>query len=126
MIVNTRASINLGLSEDLKLAFPNTTPISRSIIGKKDRIIPDPEWVAGFTTGEGCFHIQVKKGRNKVGVGFLLAFQISQHLRHEDLLRSLIDYFSFGQFIHPKFKEWGYYSSTKFSDNYTLINFFNK
>ena len=61
----------------------------RPIIGKKDRIIPHPEGVAAvFTTGEGCFYINTKKGCNKVGVGFLLVFQISQHLRYEELLIS--------------------------------------
>ncbi len=125
-IVNIRASIKLGLSEDLKKAFPNTVPVSRPIIDKKDRIIPHPEWVAGFTTGEGCFYIQTKKGRNKVGVGFLLVFQITQHLRDKDLLRSLVDYFKYGHYAQPELKEWGYYRCTKFVDNYSIIKFFNE
>ena len=69
-IVNIRASINLGLSDDLAKAFPDTKPVLRPIIEDKDRIIKHPEWVAGFTTGEGTFFISVNKNRNKVGVGF--------------------------------------------------------
>jgi hypothetical protein len=42
-IVNIRASINLGLSEDLKTAFPDTVPVLRPIMDKNDRIIPHPE-----------------------------------------------------------------------------------
>lgn len=42
-IVNLRASINLGLSEDLKTAFPNTIPISRPVIENKDHLIPHAE-----------------------------------------------------------------------------------
>lgn len=42
-IVNLRASINLGLSEDLKLAFPNTISVSRPVLEKKDRLIPHAE-----------------------------------------------------------------------------------
>lgn len=76
-IVNIRASINLGLSDDLARAFPDTKPGLRPIMGDKDRIVKHPEWVAGFTTGEGTFFISVNKGRNKVGVGFLWVFQIS-------------------------------------------------
>ena len=56
-IVNLRAFINLGLSEDLKIAFPNTISVSRPVLEEKDRLIPHAEWVAGFTTGEGCFYI---------------------------------------------------------------------
>jgi hypothetical protein len=117
------ASINLGLSDDLARAFPDTKPVLRPIIEDKDRTIKHPEWVAGFTTGEGTFFISINKDRNKVGVGFLLVFQISQHLRDEELLRSLIDYFKCGHFVYQKrdLKNWGCYRCTKFSDNYTII-----
>nr|YP_009072375.1 LAGLIDADG endonuclease [Sclerotinia borealis]AIJ56806.1 LAGLIDADG endonuclease [Sclerotinia borealis] len=50
-IVNIRASINLGLSEELKTAFPYTVVVPRPIIENKNRAIPHPEWVAGFATG---------------------------------------------------------------------------
>ena len=39
-IINLRASINLGLSEDLKTAFPNTISVPRPILENKDRSIP--------------------------------------------------------------------------------------
>lgn len=39
-IVNIRASLNLGLSDDLKLAFPNTIPVVRPLVAKTE--IPDP------------------------------------------------------------------------------------
>jgi len=47
-----KASINLGLTSNLKDAFPNITPISRPLVEGK---IIDPAWLAGFTSGEGCF-----------------------------------------------------------------------
>lgn len=40
LIVNIRASLNLGLSEVLKAAFPNTKPVSRLLISKQE--IPHP------------------------------------------------------------------------------------
>jgi len=52
-IVNLRASLNLGLSDELKAAFPNTIPVKRQILTKQQ--IPHPQWVAGFVTAEGCF-----------------------------------------------------------------------
>lgn len=39
-IVNIRASINNGLSEELKAAFPNAKPAPRPEVEVKD--IPDP------------------------------------------------------------------------------------
>jgi LAGLIDADG endonuclease len=51
-IVNLRASLNLGLSDALKTAFPNTMPVARPIITNQH--IPHPQWVAGFVTAEFC------------------------------------------------------------------------
>jgi hypothetical protein len=35
-ILNLRASLNLGLSEALKAAFPNTIPVARSLVLKPE------------------------------------------------------------------------------------------
>ena len=40
-IVNIRASLNFGLSEDLKEVFPETKPVQRPDV--EDKQIPDPE-----------------------------------------------------------------------------------
>jgi hypothetical protein len=128
-IVNIRASINLGLSDDLARAFPDTNPVLRPIIEDKDRTIQHPEWVAGFTTGEGTFFISINKDRNRVGVGFSLLFSIAQHIRDEMLIRSFVDFFSCGQFLNQKrdLHIWGCYRCTKFTDNYAIIlEFFKK
>nr|YP_009072376.1 truncated LAGLIDADG endonuclease [Sclerotinia borealis]AIJ56807.1 truncated LAGLIDADG endonuclease [Sclerotinia borealis] len=73
-----------------------------------------------------CFYILAKKGRNIVGVGFTLVFQVSQHLRDEGILMSLVDYFSCGRYVQRKSTEWGHYSCTKFADNYSIKEFFDK
>jgi len=39
-IVNLRASMNNGLSDELKAAFPDTIPVQRPLV--KDQIIKDP------------------------------------------------------------------------------------
>jgi hypothetical protein len=59
----------------------------------------------GFATGEGCFYILARKGRNIVGVGFTLVFQVSQHLRDAEILMSLVDYFSCGRYVQHKSTE---------------------
>ena len=77
--------------------------------------------MAGFITGEGCFFIKIHKGRNKVGVGVQLVFQVSQHIRDQELLKSFVTYFKCGQYINFPQKEWGYYQCVKFSDIYNII-----
>ena len=52
-IVSIKASMNKGLSEDLKTAFPNVTPVSKPFVDVA--IIPDPNWVAGFVSGDPNF-----------------------------------------------------------------------
>lgn len=58
-IVNIRASLNNGLSDALKAAFPNTKPVQIPVVEFKG--IPDPNWLSGFVDGEGCFFIAIKK-----------------------------------------------------------------
>ena len=54
--------------------------------------------MAGFVSGEGCFLIQMAKyGKDKLD-GVSLSFKVSQHLRDELLLRSLISFFGCGLF----------------------------
>ena len=59
--------------------------------------IPDPQWISGFATGEGCFFIKMSKSsRSKQGVSVQLIFQLTQHYRDEFLMWSLIVYFNSG------------------------------
>jgi hypothetical protein len=52
-LVAIKGSINRGLSDELKAAFPNTKLVSRPAFDFTG--ILDPNWVAGFVDGEGCF-----------------------------------------------------------------------
>lgn len=125
-IVSLKASLNLGLSSELKGAFPNYNPVTRPII--KDQQILDPEWLAGFTSGEGCFLVSIYSSRTKLGVAVKLIFQISQHIRDELILNSFIKFFGdtpCGKIY--KDKEMYHYRVTKFSDIYEIIiPFFKK
>jgi hypothetical protein len=47
-IVNIRASINLGLSYNLKEAFPETVTVKRPRVNFSDNI--HPHWIAGFAS----------------------------------------------------------------------------
>ena len=44
-IVNIKASLNLGLSEDLKVTFPETKQLARPVLS--DYKVSNPEWIAG-------------------------------------------------------------------------------
>ena len=52
-IVAIKASLNLGLSDKLKAAFTNVIPAQRP--NSWDCSIKDFNWLAGFTSAEGCF-----------------------------------------------------------------------
>lgn len=45
-IVGLKASMNLGLSDQLKTAFPNVIPENRPLV--QNQTITDPNWLAGF------------------------------------------------------------------------------
>ena len=58
-IIAIKAAMNRGLSKKLKSEFKNIKPADRpEVIDKK---IKDPNRLAGFTTGEGCFLLGLKE-----------------------------------------------------------------
>jgi|SRR5690554_1944289 len=137
--MNLRATLNHGLSPTLQEAFPNTIQGSRPIIDNP--IIPDPEWMAGFTSGEGCFIVNIRKSqRTEQGSQISLTFSISQHSRDEKLIRSLVDYlvprFPFGgkpkvrgrgRYYPHSSRDMGEFMCQTFQDNYEkIIPFFLK
>ncbi len=54
-IINIRASMNTGLSDLQKSEFSNYNLVARPIISSTE--ILDPNWIAGFASGEGCFFL---------------------------------------------------------------------
>lgn len=90
-IVAMKASMNLGLSTELKAAFPHTIPVPRPLVN--DQEIKDPQWVAGFVEGEGCFFVHIFKSKTKTGSAIKFIFQITQHTRDSELMKSLIEWF---------------------------------
>lgn len=74
-IINIRASMNWGLSELQKSQFINCNPVPRQIINYTD--IPNLNWIAGFSSGEGCFLVTISNSnRNKIGQVTQLTFKI--------------------------------------------------
>ena len=86
-IINIKASLNWGITDELKLAFPNTVVIERPLI--TDFEIPHPQWIAGFSTGEGCFLVNLRKSNShRLGYQVMLVFKLTQHLRDKQLLKN--------------------------------------
>ena len=97
-LVNIRASMNWGVPDSLKLAFPSITPVTR--VEFLPQILKNSSWLAGFVAAEGCFFIRTwKSASNKTGIGIRLAFTITQHVRDEALLRSIIEYIHCGRIV---------------------------
>jgi len=92
-IVNIKASMNLGLSDGLKYAFPETMPVVKEANDIKD--IPQ-EWMAGFSTGESNFFITIQNSKTKSGIAASLRFSIAQDSRDLSLLESFENFFGCG------------------------------
>jgi hypothetical protein len=92
-LVAIKASMNKGLSPQLKAAFPNITPVQRLEV--VDQVIKDPNWLAGFVNAEGCFFVGISKKKfTKTGYSVELRFSISQHSKDTILINSLTNFFN--------------------------------
>lgn len=122
-IVAIRASLNKGLSDELKTVFPNILPVPRPEVNLKD-----PNWLAGFTSGEGCFLISIFKSKTLIGNAVKLRFSLTQHSRDTELMKSLVDYLSCGRYVAaPEGYNHGEFIVSKLSDiTKIIIPFFEK
>lgn len=74
-IVAIKASVNKGLPDQLKEAFPDVEPMDRPLVVNKE--IPDPSWLSGYQTQ--------------------LRFQLTQQDRDLELMESIIKYLGCGR-----------------------------
>lgn len=125
-IVSVRASMNQGLTEELTADFPDIVPKSKPIF--KDLTVQDPNWISGFTSGDGCFHVSLYKSSfTKSGYGIVLRLQLAQHNRDFLLLKSLISYLGCGRVEENLKHSASYYVVSKFDDIIEkVIPFFDK
>lgn len=98
-IVAIKASINNGLPVDLFESFSDVIPCARPEVKFTGNL--DPQWVAGFVSGEGSFYISIRKSLAlQVGAQVLLRFTITQHSRDQELMQRFIAFFGCGK-IEP-------------------------
>ena len=125
-ILSLRASLNLGLSDKLKNEFPNIVATTRPLINNKD--IPNPEWMAGFTSGDGSFYITIRQNNSlKQGFRVELGFSITQHSRDLYLLEKFVSYFNCGRIKKDNRNPVHYFIVSNIEDISTkIIPFFQK
>jgi hypothetical protein len=124
-VVNLKASINLGLSEQLRSEFKNFSPVERPIIIREN--IPDPNWISGFASGEGNFTIKISKGTNKIGYRVQLKFRLVQHIRDKLFMQVVNKYFNTGNIYKYSEKSVVVLEIFNFSDIVNIIlPFFDK
>lgn len=110
-IVAIRATLNRGLTDKLKAAFPDVVSVNRPLITSQK--IYHPQWLSGFTSGEGSFWIEIAKSKTKLGVAVNLKFKLAQHVRDEQLFMSLVEYLGCGKIYFDS--EAVYYRVAKYS-----------
>lgn len=126
-IVGIKAMMNgNGLSEKLKIAFPNVPLVARPKVTNQE--IKDPNWLAGFVSGEACFGVYIKKSKNsKMGHSLSLRFSISQHSRDSVLMQSLVKFLGCGQYSEWPDRSVGELRVESIKDiNEKIIPFFDK
>jgi len=89
-ILNLKASMNLGAPTSLKSVFPNIIPVERPKVENID--ISNPYWLAGFTSGDGCFSINITNSKKYIQ----FVFSINQHIRDKELIEKLSSYLGCG------------------------------
>ncbi len=125
-LISIRATLNLGLSAELKAAFPEIVPVDRPIV--PDQNIPDPMWIAGFVSAEGCFLVNIKESKTiSLGYQTILRFQITQHNRDRLLLTNIVKFLGCGHLHQGKDVSFLDVNVHKFSDILDIIiPFFTK
>lgn len=123
-IVAIKASVNKGLPSELKEVYPDVEPVKRCSVENKE--IPDPNWLVGFTSGEGCFAVRVfGSTHHQTGYQVQLRFQITQQDRDLELMESIIKYLNCG--VISKRGDVVDFHVTKFTDiTEKIIPFFAK
>ena len=126
-IVALKLSSNRSrISQELESDFTNIIPVERySVLDCK---IPNSHWLAGFASGEGCFHVQIYKSNIiNLGQAVKLIFPIAQHSKDEQLIRCLIKYLNCGIITVRYNKPLCEFKTTKFTDlTDKIIPFFEK
>lgn len=95
--------MNRGLSNELKAAFIDISPTHRPNLATECNIT-DPGWLAGFTSGDGSFLVKLRKSSSypRRGLDAVLVFKLTQHIRDEELMKTITKYLGCGKIYKHK------------------------
>jgi len=101
-MVSLRASINKGLSEALRNAFPDVKPMILPSTVTEFTVETnsiDPYWMVGFTEAEGCFFVVIQENNSseKGNASVKIGYQVTQHIRDTSFIKSLKTFFGCGR-----------------------------
>ena len=109
-ILEYRASLNWGLSKNLKESFPSIVPVKKVKIEDNKLSNLSSDWVAGFFAGESNFFITIS------GTKVWLRFSIAQDSRDILLLKNFIQFFNCGYIAQYKNRKVCEFITTKIND----------
>lgn len=124
-IVNIKASMNKGLSEQLKEQFLDVVPVQRPIVEISQFQVSNPSWLIGFAEAEGCFLSLVRKNvSHTIGFQVTLSFSLVQHVIDLELMQKIQECWGLG--VISKGSSFVRLTVTKKSDIDTLITLFDR
>lgn len=100
-LVGIKYSLNKGLSKNLIKAFPNIIPEPRGMFEFKG--LTDPNWLAGFISGDGSFFVRFTHNEEGILKQVRLFFSIGQHIREFEVITGITTYLGIN--FHPISKE---------------------
>nr|YP_010893094.1 hypothetical protein Q6C72_mgp01 [Paraisaria heteropoda]WJR82532.1 hypothetical protein [Paraisaria heteropoda] len=93
-LVGIKASLNLGLNQNIKKAFSNWEELQVNRPNYTFKSIPDSNWMAGFASGDSSFNIKTSKSTTSaLGQRVQLRFAIELNIREKDFVEHLPAYF---------------------------------
>jgi hypothetical protein len=96
-LVGIKASLNLGLSSSLKEAFLNWKYLQVNRPNYIFKGIPDPNWMAGFSSGDSSFNIKISNSQTSLlKKRVQLRFEIGLNIREKAFIQHLPTYFDLG------------------------------
>jgi hypothetical protein len=86
-ILLLKSALNKGLSESIKVKFPEIVPMVRPNY-TVSKIPLNPDWISGFSDGDSCFYVTITKTNYVRAV-----YQIELHEREITLINKIQEFF---------------------------------
>jgi len=119
-LISIKGAINNGLPDKLRQAFPNVIPMVRpNYLPSKNSL--NPQWVSGFTEGDGSFYVSIKNTGQISAV-----FSIGLNIREKLLLEKIKLFFGLGRISNKSSLNAICYEVSSITDlNLIILNHFN-